>query len=117
MGPEERKNGSRGSLQKQSPDMAHNSSISPELPVAVPALLTSRACYGTFFGGPVEMGMDFVCGAALPAVTVGVDVAEGADLVSCFGAGVSIDAIAGDEITMTVFFSLILKPRSGSLDG
>ena len=63
------------------------------------------------------MGIDFVCGVALPAVTVGVDLAEGAGLVSCFGAGVSVDAVAGDEITMTVFFSLILKPRSGSLDG
>ena len=64
-------------------------SLSPEYHVAVPALPAIRACYATFFGGTVEMGIDFGCGDGLPAVVVGVDLAAGAGFVSCFGAAVS----------------------------
>jgi hypothetical protein len=59
MGPEERKKGSRGSPQEHSPDWLIK--FLPYLNgVAVPVPRTIRACYGAFFGGPAEMGMDFV---------------------------------------------------------
>ena len=69
------------------------------------------------------MGIDFGCDAGVAAVVVGfvagdaVGDVTGAVFASCFGTEASGDADAGTVITMMVFWSLILNPRSGTFAG